>query len=339
MPAKESTGAARAAAFLLSLDSEQAAEVIKHLAEGVIVDVVEAMGSMDRGMIDAASIQRLQKELISGLSAPAAARLRSEDELFRMLEQTLGQAQAAQVFEKIQQHLIQERPFLAIESEPAATIARALEDESDQVAALVIAHIDPSLSAELLAFFDSDRSLAVVRRMAGLVPPGFETLSAISADLEERLRTMAAAPMAADPSSRLKTIAEVLNFTEPEIEKNVLDGIDAEDAEMAAEIREFMFTWEDLASIDKRSMQKILASVDTRTLSISLKGSSEAVETNIMSNLSARVREMVTDERGLAGAMSMKEVQFSRDEVLKAIRGLMEAGEFRPARAGDELVS
>ena len=108
---------------------------------------------------------------------------------------------------------------------------------------------------------------------------------------------------------------------------------------MAALIREFMFTWEDLATVDKRGMQKILASVETRTLSIALKGSSKAVEDNVMANLSARVREMVTDERELAGAMSVTEVQMCRDEVLKAVRGLMESGEFRPSRAGDELVS
>lgn len=339
MAANEPSGPERAGAFLLSLSSDQAAEVIKHLDEAVIVEVVEAMGSLDRSHIDPDSIERLQKDLIRALSAPTSARLRSEDELFRMLEQTLGSAQAAQVFDKIQLHLLQERPFLSIESEPAAMLARALGEESDAVVALVVAHIDPALSAEVLALFDPERSLAVVKRMAALVPPSFDTLIAIAADLEARIKELASLPMATDASSRLKTIAEVLNFSEPEVEKVVLDGIDAEDAEMATEIREYMFTWEDLAKIDKRAMQKILASVDTRTLSISLKGSSEGVEANIMSNLSQRVRDMVKDERDLAGAMSVKEVQFSRDEVLKAVRGLMEAGEFRPARAGEELVT
>ncbi len=335
----EPKGADRAAAFLLSLEADQAAEVIKHLDDSVIVEVVEAMNSVERELIAADSIEKLQKELIRSLGQPATARARSEQELFRMLEETLGTGQAEAVFDKIQQHLMQERPFLKIESAPASHLARAFEEESDAVAALVLAHVDPSLSAEILALIDPERSLEIVKRMAGLVPPSFDTLVAIADDLSLRLEALSSMPMAADPSSRLKTIAEVLNFTEPEVEKSVLDGIDAENAEMAAEIREFMFTWEDLGSVDKRAMQKILASVDTRTLSISLKGSSEAVEQNIMSNLSARVRDMVADERDLAGAMSIKEVQFSRDEVLKAVRGLMEAGEFRPTRAGEELVS
>jgi flagellar motor switch protein FliG len=119
----------------------------------------------------------------------------------------------------------------------------------------------------------------------------------------------------------------------------VLDGIHAEDEEMASEIREFMFTWEDLAEVDKRAMQKILASVETRTLSIALKACSASVEDNIMNNLSSRVREMVKDERELAGALPMTEVLQNRAEIMTAVRDLMESGEFRPTRAGEDLVT
>jgi flagellar motor switch protein FliG len=339
MPIKEPTGADRAAAFLLSLEADQAAEIIKHLDEHVMVSVVEAMGSIDRKQVDPANVERLQKELLRHLNQPSSARLRSEGELSEMLQKTLGKAQAAAVFDKIQEHLLQERPFLSIESESAGNIARALAEESPAVAALVVAHIDPELSAQILALLAPERSLEVVKRMAHLVPPSFDTLISIAADLKARIAAVAEVPMASDPSLRLKTIAEVLTFSEPEVEKTLLEGIDAENADMAAEIREFMFTWEDLATVDKRGMQKILASVETRTLSISLKGCSKAVEDNVMANLSARVREMVKEERDVTGAMSVKEVQLCRDEVLKAVRGLMESGEYRPARAGDELVN
>jgi len=335
----EPTGAQRAAAFLLSLDKEAAAEVIKHLDENVIVEVVEAMGQLDRRMTDPANIERLQKELVKALHQPKGARVRSEEELFRMLEQTLGRKQAGSVFEKIQQRLLQERPFISIEKESGFDIARALADESNAVAALVLAHIDPALSAEVLGAFSQERALDVVQRMAGIIPPGFETLLSIAQDLGARLAELSETPVAGDPSLRLKTIAEVLNYSEPEIEQSVLEGIDAADAGMAAEIREYMFTWEDLADVDKRSMQKILASIDTRTLSIALKACSEAVEQNIMANLSKRVRDMVNDERELAGALPMAEVMQMREIVMLAVRGLMESGEFRPARAGEDLVS
>jgi flagellar motor switch protein FliG len=203
----------------------------------------------------------------------------------------------------------------------------------------VLAHLDPSLSAEVLGSLPPERALALVKRMATLVPPGFETLVVIAQNLAERLKAMAAAPVARDPMTQLKTIAELLNFSQPEVEKTVLEGIQKDDATKATAIRELMFTWENLADLDKRAMQKVLASVDTKTLAISLKGASAPVEENIMGNLSQRVREMVKDERDLAGAMALKDVRVARNEVMKAVRGLMESGEFRPARAGEELVN
>jgi len=122
-------------------------------------------------------------------------------------------------------------------------------------------------------------------------------------------------------------LADIMEELSPVERQSIVASLDEETAAEA------------LAELDKRAMQKVLASVDTKTLSISLKGSSARVEENIMANLSSRVREMVKDERDLAGAMSLKEVGLARGEVLKAVRGLMESGEFRPARAGDELVT
>ena len=336
---RDMSGAQKAAAFLMSLDKEAAANVIKHIDEKVIVELVEAMGRLEPDMTDTETIKNLEREFIRTLRRPRGARVRSDEELHVMLEQTLGKQQAAVLFEKIQQRLLHERPFLSIENQPAEFISKALSQESDGVAALVLAHLDPSLSAEILGLMDGDRSLAMVKRMASLIPPSFQTLVAIAQDLEARVRDVATGPVPPNPQARLKTIAEVLNYSQPAVEKTVLEGINKDDARMAAEIREFMFTWENLADLDKRAMQKILASVDTRTLAIALKACSEPVEANIMGNLSQRVREMVKDERDLAGAMPLKEVLGSRNEVMKAVRSLMESGEFSPARAGEELVS
>lgn len=333
------TGAQRVAAFLLSLDKEAAAKVIAHLDEKIVVEVVEAMSRIDASMTDPAHVRELDRELISGMRKPRPARIKSGDELRALLEQTLGKQQATALFDKIEQRLLQERPFLAIEHEPAANVARVLASESDTVAALVLAHLDPSLSAEVLAAFAGERALALIRRMATLIPPQLDVLVAIARDLAPRLREIAKEPAAPSAAVRLRTIAEVLNYARPEVEKTVLEGLDKQDAAMAAEIREFMFTWEDLADLDARAMQKILSSVDARTLAIALKGSSPEVEDNVLSNLSKRVAGMIREERDIAGPLPMREVLHSRTEMMKAVRSLLESGEFSPQRSGEQLVN
>ena len=336
---REASGAERVAAFLLTLDKSAAAEVLKHLDENVIVEVVEALKKLDSSHQSPEAERELYRELIGSLHKPSGARLKSESELKNLLRTTLGAEQAGKVWDKIHQRVLQERPFLSIEAHPAKNIAMALNEESEAVSALVLAHVDPTLCAEVLGSMEPDRALATVQRMAGLVPPGFQELVRIAGQLTARLAEIAAGPVPAEPARRLRTIAEVLNLSKPNVGQHVLGGIAKENAGMAAEIREYMFTFDDLAGLDKRAMQKVLSSVDMRTLAISLKGAPKSVEDNVMINLSQRVRGMVAEERELTGPMPMSEVLIMRGELMKAVRTLLESGEIAGQRTGDELVT
>jgi flagellar motor switch protein FliG len=175
--------------------------------------------------------------------------------------------------------------------------------------------------------------------MATLIPPGIETLLAIADDLLPLVRQSANAPIPLERSVRLRTVADMLNRTRATRKRSCWRASTNRTAAMVKEIREYMFTWDDLATVERRAMQKILTSVDTRTLAIALKGSGKRVEENIIGNLSERVRVMIADERELAGPLPMAEVQKSRDEIMNAVRTLMESGEFRPSRGGEELVA
>jgi len=332
------SGAHRAAAFLLSMEKERATEILRHVDQKVLVEIVQAMGSLDTSVTSPDSVRELYLQLAEYVDLPDGVRSQDEIELRRLLEETFDADEAQRVLARMNERQLQERPFRAIEFEPPGNITTALEEESDAVIAAVLAHLTPGLSAQVLAGFREERALAIVRRMATLIPPSFHTLVSVAEELAERLDVIREGPVARSRSARLQSIAEVLNFSDPTIEKTVLEGLNEEDAEMATEIRDFMFQWDDLASIDSRAMQKILASIDTKTLSLSLKGSSQEVADNVLKNLSSRVREMVVEERELLGALPLSEIEQGREEILKSVRALIESGEFRPPRAGEDLV-
>lgn len=338
---KELAGAQRAAVFLLSLEREAAASVLRHLRDDVLGDVAEAMTSLDPSVASADRVQSLYRDLVEAAAGPAPVQPARGDELGRLLAASLGEERGASVLEEMARRRNLEHPFERIEAYPVETIAGVLKNESPAVAAVVLAHLEPATSSGILACYDPEVALDVVRRMTKLTPPGYATLRAIATDLEDQLGAAGEGGTSAlaDSTHRLQTIAEMLSRTGEDIERIVLQGLDAESAEVAQEIREHMFTWDDLASVDKRSMQKILGSVNTKTLSIALKACNKAVESNVLSNLSARVREMVAEERELAGPVPMSEVDGSREEIMQAVRALMDAGEFRPVRAGEDLVT
>jgi len=157
--------------------------------------------------------------------------------------------------------------------------------------------------------------------------------------LEARLGETAQDVTEEEGPSRLQAIAELLSYTDPSIEKGALESIASEDEEIANELREHMFTWDDLGTVDRRVMQKILGTVDTKTLSVAIKACPKAVEDNLLGNLSSRVRDMVAEERELVGSVPMTTVEGARNEILQNIRAMIESGEFQPSRSGEDLVA
>lgn len=333
------SGPEKVATFLLSLDKTATAAVLRHIGQDVLTEVADAMTRIDPAVATHERVVELRRQLAIQATGPSPVRPRRDEELGQLLQDGIGAAGSRKVVEKLRERRLNERPFLELERHAPHEVARALRDESPAVCALVLAHIEPSMSATILSTFDPDKALGIVKRMATLTPPGIEMLQSICKSVLERLAETAGDPVVADPETRLKTIAAMLNFARPEIEVSVLQGLSEENEHAAQEIREHMFSWDDLATIDMRSMQKILGSVDTRTLSLALKACKPEIEQNVMANLSSRVRDMVAEERELAGAMPLSEVVAARNQVMATVRGMIESGEFSPARSGEELVS
>ncbi len=339
MSADSGAGARKAAAFLLSLDKSEAAKVLAGLDETVLAEVATAMSALDEEFASADAVDSLYTDVAKLLNLKRGVRSADDDELQERLAGALGQGRAQTIIADIHARRLRQRPFSELEAHAPELIALALDDESPSAVALVLAHVDPALSAQVLSNFEGPKALATVKNMASLTPPAFTALRCVAEALQEKIVEIEKGPIAVDPSRRLKTIAEMLTFSASETEQTVLDGLGEENGQMVEEIREYMFAWGDLADVDQRSMQKILASVDTKTLAIALKGSTPDVEENIMVNLSSRVKDMVLDERELLGQLPLSEVLESRAETLRGVRALIESGEFKPSRGGEQLVS
>jgi flagellar motor switch protein FliG len=331
-------GYQRVAAFLLSLEPNVASAILKSMAPDVVTKVAQAMVDLDPRLSGQGVSEALVRELARGLNGPRPVGAVNADQLKRLLGEAFGK-QADELLHKIQERRLASRPFLELERRSPVELARLLQEESAAVAALVLAHLEPTQTAQVLKLFPESVALDVVRRMVQLEPPSRELVRSIANDLAQRA---AAAPLpaaGADPAKRLQSVAQILNNSAPEMEKKVIESLAQADEKLAGELREQMFTWEDIGGLNRRAMTKILGTVDTKTLAVALKGCSQAVEQNVLANLSSRVRDMVLEERELAGPMPIADVKQARDELLKNIRALIESGEFRPSRGGDALVS
>jgi flagellar motor switch protein FliG len=262
-------GHQRVAAFLLSLEPAVASAILKAMKPELVSKVAQAMIDLDPRLSQKGVVDELVRELARGLNAPRSVAPCDADHLKRLLGDALGK-QSEELLRSIHERRLASRPFLEVERHPPADIARVLRQESAAVAALVLAHVDPTRTALVLKHLDQELALDIVRRMVHVDPPGPALMRSIAADLAQRLAGAPLPAAGADPGGRLKSVAQIQNNSAPEMEKKVIEALAQSDERVANELREQLFTWEDIAGLSRRAMTKILGTVDTKTLSVAL---------------------------------------------------------------------
>jgi flagellar motor switch protein FliG len=339
--ARADTGARRVAALLLSLDQNSASALLKTLSPDVLPRVADAMTAVEAEGPDSPARSGIWRDLVREIEHGHVEHphARDEAELGRFLEASLGRERATSVLTEMRERRRLERPFAAIESAAPAHVAKALANESTAARTLVLGNLPPKLAAGVLALLDPDESLAVVQRISRQGTPRRETIDMVAKNITAEVERIATEPMKPRREDRLRSIAEILNGGDKEFGRNVLTGLDDADKPAAESIRELMFTWNDLAKLDRRAMQKVLSTVETGKLAMALKGGPIEVEENVLANLSQRVRDMVAEERELFGPRPRSEVEAARAELMKGIRSLVESGDLSTSVSAEGMVN
>jgi flagellar motor switch protein FliG len=253
--------------------------------------------------------------------------------LSELLTKTLGPERGKQILSRVEENVRQERPFVALERLEDPQLLRVLRDEHPQVIALVCSRIPADRAAAFLGAIAEEQRVDLLARMAAMQPIGRDMVDSVATALATKAHSLESLPVD-DPNKRLRSVAEVLNATEPSIERGMLEGLEARDADMAREIKDRMFTFQDLARLDKRGMQKVLSSVDVRQLALALKAADPEIADNFFGNMTKRVKETVQEELELLGPIPIADVMKAQAEMMVMIRSLGEKGEIRPMRGG-----
>lgn len=332
-PKKKLLGPQKAAALLLTLDAEASAKLLSTLPDDVITSVGKAMAEINLEELDYDQVAEIQKEFLSNVREGASI----PPGLSELLTKTLGADRGRQILSRIEETVKRERPFVVLERLEDGRLVRILRDEHPQVIALVCSRIPPERAGVFLGSLTEEERIDIADRMANMQPIAREIVDDIATGLGAKAQALEAIPVD-DVNRRLRSVAEILNATEPEVEKEILQGLEARDAGIAKEIRDRMFTFQDLARLDKRGMQKVLSTIDVRALALALKAADPEIAENFFTNMTKRVKEMVQEELELLGPVPLAEVMKAQNEIMVGIRVLIEKGEIRPMRGGGGLV-
>jgi flagellar motor switch protein FliG len=329
------TGAQKAAILLLSLGTDNSAKVMSLLGEAEVTQITAEIvksGSISREE-STSTLEEFTTLLVAGgrvaSGGPEAAR--------GMLESALGSERAAAILEGLYQSMVK-GPFDFLKDTDPRQILNFLSAEHPQTIALVVAHAHPDIAAQVVGGLPEEVQRAVSVRIAMLEPSSPEVIAQVEAMLERRLSS-SVKNQETKVADGVQTLIEILNRSDRATERSIFEGLDDHNGELADEVRSRMFVFEDIVTLDDRSVQLVLRQVEAKELATALKGVKQEVRDKIMRNMSERAAQNLAEEITLLGPVKMKTVEESQGGIVRVIRALEESGQIVITRGADEYVT
>lgn len=229
------------------------------------------------------------------------------------------------------------QPFRELENVSPRILAQILRNEHPQTLALILGHLHPDQAADLLQNLPAGVRAEVLMRLAKLEAVAEDMLLEVDKVLQSQLIAMGGKE--GKKVGGVNSVAEVLNAVDRQTEEEVLSEIEEESAQMAEEIRNLMFVFEDIKALDDRSIRELLKEVSNDELTLALKGASDDLREKFFKNLSERAAAMIQEDLEIMGPVRLSDVEGAQQNVVKAVRRLEAEGRIVIGRgSGDVFV-
>jgi flagellar motor switch protein FliG len=253
-----------------------------------------------------------------------------------LLEQSLGGEKANEILERLTAQMI-DMPFEFLRKADSRQVLSFLQDEHPGTIALVLAYMPPDSAAMVMSALNESLQKEVALRLATMERTSPEVIDDIEAVLERKLSSVLA-PTELTAAGGVQSLVDIINRADRATERLILEGLEQDNEELADEVRQRMFVFEDIEQLDDRSVQLILRQVDGKDLAIALKGVRAQVKDKITSNMSQRAAANLLEEIELLGPVRLSTVEEAQGSIVRIIRALEESGQLVLTRTADEFV-
>ena len=240
-----------------------------------------------------------------------------------ILYKALGPDEAKKVIDRLSKSMQSTQNFAYLSKIKPQQLADFIINEHPQTIALILAHMDATAAAETLSYFSDDMRAEVAMRMAKLGDISPSVIKRVSAVLESKLESLASYKVEVGGP---RAVADIFNRLGAKASKGTLTHIEQIDEMLATSIKEMMFTFEDIATLDNNGVREILKTVDKKELMLALKSSAEELKDKFFSNMSERARATFEEEMQFLGAVKVKDVEGAQRKIVEAVQQLAEQG-------------
>ena len=325
----------KAAAVIVSLGAEKASLLYQYMEPEDVETLTLEVARL--GMLDAETTEAVLEEFYQSCMTNKAVTEGGLEYARAVLEKAFGSQAAINLLDKVTKSL-KNREFAFLNKAEVKSLYSALQSERPQTMALVLSYVDPGKAAGVIEQLPPDRQIKVVEAIATMESASPAAIKIIEKEMERKFSSIVT-------SSNVKVggidyVASIMNNLDRSSEKSIFDGLNVNNAELADEIRKRMFVFEDIITMDDRSVQRVLANCDQRDVVLALKSANSEVSNKLFSNMSARLAESIRDDLEITTNVRMKDVEDSQQRIVGIIRDLEEKGEIVILKGGkDDIIA
>ena len=328
------TGREKAAILLIALGKERASQIYKHLREDEIEQLTLEIGNLTK--VEADVKNQVIEEFYQLCLAQNYIAEGGIEYAKDILERALGSQKALEIINRLTSSL-QVRPFDFVRKADPSQILNFIQNEHPQTIALILAYLQPQQAAEIISSLPQEKQVEVATRIALMDRTSPDVIKEVERILEKKLSSMLTTDFT--NAGGIQALVDILLSVDRGTEKYIMENLELRDSELAEELRQRMFVFEDIVTLDNRSIQRFLREVDNSYLILALKGASEEVSRVIFANMSKRMQDMIKEDMEYLGPVRLRDVENAQQKIVNIIRQLEEAGEIIISRGGgDEII-
>jgi flagellar motor switch protein FliG len=331
------SGVRKAAVLLVAVGEELARDILRSLPDADVQRLTEELADL-RGITPELAAEILEEfwELLETQNFIVHGGI---DYATRLLVETFGKARAEDLLSMVRRSQEEAHGNLAkLQRTDPVQLGKLLDSEHPQTIALVLAHLDPLRASMVLDNLSDEHKVVSVQRLAEMRQFSPEMAQKVAHILHRRLENMG--DTARKSYSGFKAVADLLNRVNAEEAKKILETIEQAQPELALNIRNLMFTFEDLITVPPASLREIVAGADKRVLALALRGAKDELRAQVFKAMSSRAAEMLREDMEVLGPIRSREVMQAQQEILNLARRLETEGKvILKLESGDEMLA
>ena len=325
----------KAAAVIVSLGADKASLLYQFMEPEDLEQLTLEVARL--GMLNSEQTEAVLTEFYQSCLTNKAVTEGGLEYAKTVLEKAFGQQTATALLEKVTKSL-KNRDFAFLDKADVKSLYSALQNERPQTMALVLSYVDPDKAAGVIEQLETSRQVKVVEAIATMESASPTAIKTIEAEMERKFSSIIT-------QSNVKVggidyVAGIMNNLDRSSEKSIFDGLAEHNAELADEIRKRMFVFEDIITMDDRSVQRFVRDCDPRDLVLALKTANAEVSNKLFTNMSARRAESIRDDLEITTNVKLKDVEDAQQRIVDIIRDLEEKNEIIIAKGGkDDIIA